>query len=157
MRVRETKQMELPMPHCNANRLQRQTMVAKLAHFTNELLEHPEYSRLVFVLHEGGVSGFRFAGRRTRSRMFYDGDRCMYSKPDESAVATCPARVILCGIARRMQVMQNGQPKDVRVTVHAFASDAKAQEAIDAARLGRSRSSDEGVVTPERSRAAGAA
>ncbi|CCH70309.1 MAG TPA: exonuclease SbcCD subunit D [Phycicoccus elongatus] len=31
------------------------------------------------------------------------------------------------------------------------------QEAIDAARLGRSRSSDEGVVTPERSRAAGAA
>jgi hypothetical protein len=131
--MRETKQMELPMPHCRTNRLQRQTMVAKLANFTKELLQHPEYSRFVFVLHEGGVSGFRFAGRRTRSRMFYDGDRYVSSEPDDSAVATCPARVILCGIARRMEVMQNGQPKDVRVTVHAFTSDAKAQEAVNTA------------------------
>jgi hypothetical protein len=131
--MRETKQMELSMHHRLTNRLQRQTMVAKLANFTNELLKHPEYNRLVFVLHEGGVSGFRFAGRHTRSRMFHDGDRYAYSEPDGQIVTACPAGVILCGIARRMEVMQNGQPADIRVTVHAFTSAAKAQEAVNAA------------------------
>lgn len=131
--MRERRQMESPMPHRQTNKLQRQIMVAKLASFIKELLEHPEYCRFVIVLHEGGVSGFRFAGRRTRSRMFYDGDRYAYSEPDAQAVTTCPARVMLFGITRRMEAMQNGQPVDIRVTVHAFTSDAKAQEAINAA------------------------